>query len=487
VSEQSWRGAWWEPSDPDVVHHGTFYCADDGRLRLELVGGFDIDVRTPLPNGNGYAVSPASRPVPLILGVSGNHRFTLIDNGHEGSSGSGFMFGDLERQDWSPTRALRGIHLQSLDEPVFLRGQLTLERLLYWSNRSTFDLTFLREPDQQMEYHAATHDEPPVSASYEAMTIRLRIINNDFHIRRRPVANSSSMETVEWAVLDFETSDPVSYNAFDTVGKDMQDLLTLSAYAPCGAHTQSLIYESSEEHPGSARWPNEIEVMGRQVYRTQPKDDEKQVHNFVLSLADLDFPGLVPRWLGLKHRARMACSILFGLRYISEGYVGTRLLGVASAAESLHGALRPQTMRLPRPDYKALKEKLLAAIDAEPEPIRDFVRRGLDNRPTYNDRMLDLASIPDQQAVDALLTNRDRWATALKDARHDLAHANERSASGADSPSAFWLLEVTYALLCLVLLAELGLSAEVQRRALDHPNITWAAKQFKESMAETDK
>jgi len=92
--------------------------------------------------------------------------------------------------------------------------------------------------------------------------------------------------------------------------------------------------------------------------------------------------------------------------------------------------------------------------------------------------MLELASIPNADVVDHLLTDRAAWATRLKNARHDLAHANERSGESADESAAFWLLEITYALLCLVALSKLGLSPEVQRRALDHPKIQWAAHQF---------
>ena len=111
------------------------------------------------------------------------------------------------------------------------------------------------------------------------------------------------------------------------------------------------------------------------------------------------------------------------------------------------------------------------------------MKNGLRNNPTYNERMLELASIPDAEAVDRLLTDRAEWAQRLKNARNNLAHANDVSAQDTDAASALWLLEVTYALLCLVAMAKLGLSPEVQRRALDNTKIIFAAHEFKKQLA----
>jgi hypothetical protein len=127
------------------------------------------------------------------------------------------------------------------------------------------------------------------------------------------------------------------------------------------------------------------------------------------------------------------------------------------------------------------------AIAGQSEQIRDFVKSRLRNDATYNDRMVELASIPDSEAVDKLLTDRVQWAERLKNSRHDLAHANERPAQTSDSVGALCLLETTYALLCLVAMAEIGLSAEVQRRAVsDTGKINWAAAQFKKLLASRD-
>lgn len=139
---------------------------------------------------------------------------------------------------------------------------------------------------------------------------------------------------------------------------------------------------------------------------------------------------------------------------------------IATAAENIHHALRSRTPPLAPGQFESLKERLDSALTDEPDDVRAFVRNRLHNTANYRDWLLDLAAIPEAAVVDELLTDRERWATMLRRARNDLAHADERSAASAETSAAFWLLEVTYALLHLVLLTELGLDAEQQRKAL---------------------
>ncbi|HVT63695.1 MAG TPA: HEPN domain-containing protein [Mycobacteriales bacterium] len=480
MDERNWRGKWWLPGGPDEPVAGTLYCAADGGLRLELIGGFDTEVRTPLPSGNGYTVSMESRDLPLIHGRSGGEAFTLIDCFAINTSG-GMHPRNIVKQDLVANRALRGVLLDSLDEPVFVRAYLQVERLLKWADRSTFDLQRLmnEERTQVLERKASTHAVEPVSAEHGDMTVSLMVRGTEFYIKDRVVANRRSMETVEWATLRFEIPEPASYSAYDEVAKDLQDLLTLCAYEACGAHSRTLVCELPSSS-GDGMDSEEIEVLGRQIFST-PQEADTQHHNFLFTLRDVEFTDLVPRWLSLKDEARLGFNILFGLRYIRSGYVGTRLLGVATAAESIHRALCETSTPLPKAVFRELKKKLNQAVADEPEIVQNFVRN-LQNNPAYKDRMLELASIPDDEAVDRLLSDRLAWASQLRDARHDLAHANETADDGRES-GALWLLEVTYALLCLVAMARLGMSAELQRRAVEHPTMIWAARQFRKTCA----
>ncbi|MCI3244603.1 HEPN domain-containing protein [Streptomyces spinosisporus] len=479
MTDRTWRGYWWEAATPEVKIPGILRCNEEGEVRLELVGGFDITIRKPLPDGNGYSVSSDTRDIPLIHGLSGSERFTLLDNSCLHSSGLGFFDGDITRQDWSSIRALRGVHLESLDAPIFIRAHLRLERLLHWSNQSAFRLSMeMREGELPRSKQVNRVEAEPVTTRHNDIEISLRLLTRDFQYEDQMISNERSLSGKESAVLTFTPPHPVPCKHFDEVEKDMQDLLTLSTYEPCGALSRSLTYMKSEDEP------KEVEVIGRQIYRTPGQKKRSRGTDSLFTLADIDFKDSIPRWLDLKEKARTGCNILFGLRYIERGYVGTRLLGVATAAESIHAALRSTSTPLTKQEYKQLKNKILSVISDEPQHLVDFVKTGLRNNPTYNERMLELASIPDNEAVETLLGNREHWATALKKSRNDLAHANERSSQSDESSQAFLLMEVTYALLCLVLMSELGVSQEVQRRAVEmNSRISHISREFKKELS----
>lgn len=478
---ESWRGTWWVAGEPEWTRQGILHKDDEEQVTLELVGGFDVQVRVPLPSGKGYSVKAESRVIDMIHGIAEGESFTLI-HPHDTRT-SGGIFGDaITKQDWSPQRVLKGIHLATLDERVFTRGHVQFEYLLHWTSRTTLSVTHeARSGEPRASSRVERQDQQLTAAArYRKTRIGLRVRSHDFNVERRPAASTTTVQTTEWAVLDIDEPEAVSYDAFDTIDKDLQDLLTFCAYAPAAAQGRSLIFETSDAHPGRGNRPNEVEIIGPQIYRGRSRESEKGHHDYLFTLDAIDFADLVPKWLALKERTRMGCNILFGLRYISQGYLGTRLLGIATAAENLHRGLRPATAPLSGEQYASLKAKLRSALVDEPNEIREFASTRLHNVPTYRDRLLDLANIPDAAVVDDLLTDRERWVKMLKESRNDLAHANERSEVNADVTPAFWLLEITYALLHLVLIAELGLGEDVQRKAMSHPRISWARAQFRE-------
>ncbi|QSS91686.1 HEPN domain-containing protein [Streptomyces sp. M54] len=475
MSNRTWRGHWWDPNAPDNSFPGTLHCDESGDLRLELIGGFDFSVREIVPGVTGYRVHRENRDIEIMHGVSGNERFTLLSSSPTHTSGPGIFDGNIAKQDWRPNRALRGVHLESVNSPIFIRAHLQLERLIHWSGRTAFSFTSEDDKEGSRKRRLEKVPAEPSKVEHKEMTVSLRILANNLRYDDRIIANERVAGGREWAVLTCTPKTPAACMDFDQIQKDLQDLLTLSSYNPCGALSRSLVYEAGER-------VKEVEVMGRQIYRTPPSS-RKPSGEMILSLSDVNFIDIVPKWLDLKDRVRTGCNILFGLRYIEKGYIGTRLLGVATAAESMHSALRSATSPIPRSEYRRLKKKILEAIADEDEGLISFVKMGLRNNPTYNERMLELASIPDSASVDLLLGDRQEWATALRRSRNDLAHANERSSNGVETSQAFHLMEVTYALLCLVLLSELGVSPEVQRRAVEeNARISFLSGEYRNSL-----
>ena len=472
--DRTWHGYWWAADAPSVRIPGTLHCSEQGEVRLELIGGFDIEIRQQLSKGM-YSISADKRPVPLIHGECGKETFTLLDNICTHASGSGFFSGPVTAQHWEPHRTLRGICLESATSPIFVRAHLRLERLLHWSSQSSLRVSVKSDEEGGVRrVQPEMTQVEPVTAQWEDVTVTLSLLSRDFETEEEYISNERSISAKEAAVLTFTPADPVHCAYFDRIQSDLQDLLTLATYEPCGTLSNTLVCVTE-----TGRF-NEVEVIGRQVYQAMSAPRRSRRRHPLFTLSDIPFSEVIPRWLKLKDAARTACNILFGLRYIEHGYTESRLLAVATAAESLHRSLRKASTPLTKADYRELKKKILLALSEESDHLVEFVKRGLHNYPTYNDRMLELASIPDKKAVDSLLGDHEEWAASLKRSRNDFAHANDRSGRSDETSDVFVLMEVTYALLCLVLMSEIGISEEVQRQAVEqNPRIRHFSRKFK--------
>ena len=225
--------------------------------------------------------------------------------------------------------------------------------------------------------------------------------------------------------------------------------------------------------------------MGHQVHQPTPGSGSAVRVEYLFTLSDVDFAAVVPAWLALYERASTACGVLFGLKYIiSQGYAGTRLLSAASSAEALHQSLHDSTP-YPQGEFRELLKKTLSAFpgkDEESKSVRKFIRECLTNHMTYRDRVLALAAIPDQEAVASLIPDVETWAELLKKARNSAAHAGKAPASAEELAKTAGLqhalTEVTYALLSIVLMAELSLPVQVQRRAASVQSFMIAAANY---------
>ena len=142
------------------------------------------------------------------------------------------------------------------------------------------------------------------------------------------------------------------------------------------------------------------------------------------------------------------------------GFTETRLLAATVVAESLQTSLFGTTPRWNKERFKALR----AIVDRIPDAQqRAWVRARIKNETSFRERLIELASSPNQLAVELLVGDAEVWAKRVVDARNGLAH------NGADpqtSGDIFELTEVTLFLAALALMQEIGLSGEVQLEAL---------------------
>lgn len=487
MNETRWKGTWWLPEAPGDAKPGTLHYRDDGQLRLELIGGFSI--WTLIPAEDGVSEPVDREPMfPVIHGVCGAERFTLLDTVAVHTSGG--LFGGVNDQSLSALRGLRGIHVTSAGERIFDSAEVQLEHLLGWAAQTTMKVSVtLEEGRWTGEQTAQSMPADDKHATYGDMTVTLRVPHTQFRFDHDPRTSRRTVTGSEWAELELVSPAPSSLDGFNQVIKAMADLMTLCAHAPSGALKRTLRFTGSPEHPARGR-QGEVEVMGRQVHQPAPDAGNPASVEYLFTLADTDFAIVVPAWLALHERASTACSVLFGLKYISQGYAGTRLLSAASSAEALHQSLHDSTP-YPDPEFRELLAKALEAFpgeDTAPKAARKFIRERLTNRMTYQDRIKALAAIPDQQAVASLVPDIETWAKLLKNARNSAAHAAKTPASAEElartAALQHTLTEVTYALLSIVLMAELDLPAQAQRRAASAQQFAIAASNYAQAVGQ---
>jgi hypothetical protein len=477
TSEREWRGYWWLPGNEEEAVPGILHQTDGGEVRLELIGGFDVRVVTPM--GPGIEGISHKHDFPLILGTCGNDAFTLVDC-FAGKTEGGFMSHHIVRQTITAGRGLRGIHLEDIEQEAFKSVTVSLEYLLGWLRQSTLEAKIeFNDRKWTGSQSAASTPVEPLTAAFEGLRLEASVRFTQFQIEDTPRGNQRRLANQEWAELDVDSDEPTTFTKFDGVVKALSDLMTLVAHAPAG-----VLFEHLWAIDGDGEL-SRVEVMGRRIHQPKPLLNEAAPLDYLFTQDDLPFADVLPRWLELHERAWLGCGMLFGLRYIPGGYTSSRLLTVATAAEAIHRGLRPDATHLPKAEFKAMRHQVLEAfpMTAKGKKIRAFLNDYLFNDVRYKDRLLALAAIPDGDAVHTMIRDVPKWAKYLKESRNGLAHG-DRPRVGPESRMIFDTLEVTYALLGLVFMSELGLSAAVQRQAASGHYLNLIIAEFNRALSD---
>lgn len=484
MADREWRGHWWLPDKPDEVVAGTLVQREeDGEVLLKLVGGFSIIVLTPVRR-TASAVSYDGDLVdefPVILGSSSaGVPFTLLQCNPLHTGGG--------LQDIRVLRALSGIHLTEPDQEMFDSAVLKIEYLIGWMRATALKRTIeLGNGSWTGKQSATTAPVDDLAATHGGHDYMLSVEFNQFQVEDRPRANERTVANAEWATLTVKSPLPTKFRDFDGIAKAVMDLMTLVAHAPAGVIEETLWFTAPDARSTTGnRMSKEVQVMGRQIHQPKPGRSETANAEYLFTLDDIPFATVLPRWLDLHERTWLGCGTLFGLRYIPEGYTTARLLAVATAAEAIHRGLFPDATLLPPKEFDAMRTRVMNAFrgnDDEAKATRVFLSDFLHNDMRYKERLFALAAIPDQEAVGTLIGNVPKWAKYIKEHRNGIAHGDRDRISSEHAGMMFDALEVTTALLGLVLLNELGLSAAVQRRAASSQYLHLIVARFNKALA----
>ncbi len=360
----------------------------------------------------------------------------------------------------SPAVCLFGVHLSAQDVCAFKEVVVEVTHLTTWSCRSGFGerLTVADESAgrrRKVEFELASL--PSIGAEFnEAFDIEF-----DWgHYRRGPNSDAEARKLMIDEIVRLRVSSglPQQWNGFEHVVAAVRDLVTLATQSPCIATNRMLLIHL----PGRPKYPLEV----RCFMRSKPVETSNfAMHDLLFGLNDIDLDDLVFKWRELRETVGLSIHVLFGIDYHPGVYYENELLNAASAAEGLHAKLFPKSTSIDPAEHKALRASL-KTMSLRAELKQWLFDQTGHNRPGLQQRLLELCGVPDQDAVDSLLGDRELWARWLSRARNAIAHADDGQLQRVPEEVRYRLTYVTKALLHLVLLQQIGVAAELQRSSV---------------------
>lgn len=463
MESQVLAGHWWLPGEGDVAQPGRLVISPLGDLQLELIGGFDLTIRTPI-DGGGYSVGVNQKGTPVILGRVDGTKLITLTNCFTTRSTSHSFFGDgrpTSHQIYAQ-QALIGIHLNTPDDAVWTSAFVRLENFSSWLSTGAMSHTLVREDAAEARITKVPSETVDVGGWKYSAVAHPR----DFKFMA--TRDELSLKGDLTASFQIEPPQAVSVAGFDNATSAIVDLMTLAAGQPCGVISTVLIHEQPVVQPTGPEqniiYPREVKLIRRHVHAADPTAPAVATRDFRFTCADQPFSAIVSKWLPLHFRARAGTGAYFGTAYSPPGFTETRLLTLAVAAEALSRGLRAnsdaQAPFTPK-EFKIFRDQVLGSIDdaARRNWVKERLRFSIE--PSFKQRMLGLVSIPSSGAIAALLSDPDAWARDVTAARNGIAHTGGSSSDD----QAFELARVTDVVLAIVLIAELGMPSSVQESA----------------------
>lgn len=484
---EEWFGYLWPPGRMEqLARPGHVSYRPEAGIKVRLIGGFDVHILR--------AVHGSFERIPI----------TLVDCVATFNQMQGFDSLRV-RQDVESGRLLYGINLEDPAERCFKAMEIELEHLSQWSAEQDIDLLF--ENDDRI----SSLDHSPGGRIRTRLRRLLRRRDVPSHARqvgstglagwgvRGKWADKREAQLGEitaelrrshigpkWddrrdrtegkisaaSVLHFASTRSRSVDEWEEVARMAQDLLSLATFSPCAVLRKTLIPDDAKiASDPTAR--SEIHVYERQLVTGGPNEPAMEPWAMLFNLSDINFGEVLPEWSEVRDMLRPTCNMILGLKYIPEGYLETKLLTAAGAAEVMESSLAQGERRpypVPNERYKVLRKELL---NLAPEEYRDWLDKKLYNAPSLQDKLKLLATDLDNQITEKLLPNVDLWAQRTSKARNDLAH---RGASKNVPPLEMSaIVSVTVAVVVISLISQLGIPTSRILQALEqHPELRHA-------------
>lgn len=420
-------------------------------------------------DGGGFEANDLPGNLADLFGLANGQEITLIDARVVGSKSWGKTIFEIsaDRQVIRPQAVIVGCHRKS-SELNFKNFQFSTENFHGWCGQTVLSAHMPpRSPTGDVSWTIAGHVPQDLSAKTPFGEFHLdhTLSSTDPRVQRQGSTSSLSAQ----CRMKVKPSSPAALQETQQVIFQVQQLIGLLAAESSGLlWVQATLAPSSEnslESPIPKREDRRVDIYYRPSLLGGSGGNEISHAKFLLTCSDIPFQELIPTWFELIESVRAGVGSLLGVINSPGSFVESNLSSIAGAAEALHRKLGSQTTRISNPEYKALRASIRKAISAE---NADWVLEGLHNAPSLRDRLLSLAQLPDSSAVGSFLPDTALWAVRTTKARNELAHEGETKNHSLDELDA--IVDLTKALLILVLLSKLGLPHDAQRAAVDsHP------------------
>lgn len=381
---------------------------------------------------------------PVVHGLSENTRLTLIDPFSESSRGN---YGDDPHdQTLRAFTLLEGCHLDTPDSIAFTGAGITVENLTGWAHRGAVERN-LHSP--RVPAQTAKNNVKSALARVGDIDATLTTYSGFRSLQNRADGRFETRHTE--ASVTFSSAEKRPMESWLSLVAGIADMVSISTMSACAALTMQLQLPANagEALDGCRNDFKIVNVYQEHIVKPDAGREAIFFNDFVLTEADLPWDELLPAWLKVRDQFAAARSLILGLRYITKGYLGSRVVSAVAAAEAFHRGL-DLPAPVPADEFAALRRTLLSAV---PKEQRNWVNDRVQwNEPSLKQRLVDLAERPGA-FMRVLVPDVLTWARVAGRSRNDLAHHGD---AGEDFEQLHAVVEVTAAVVVMNLLHEVG-------------------------------
>ncbi|MGI6795736.1 HEPN domain-containing protein [Gordonia sihwensis] len=485
-----YRGLWWiGPADGNSAAEkvgGVLTIDGAGRARLEVMSAL-VD-RSLTADGTARRSLRSFDETRTIYGAAEGKAITLLGCTQANGGQISVLPVPTETQVFRADAAVIGCWLGDADAAEFSGTRVEISHLTEWSCRSglSWELTTGHPDDRQ---DASAQGDTVHSIELRTVpTVEVPLPDEGFTVALlsaqslgpggKENAWGRTHQVRERTVFEVRMPEPRQALGFQDALRPMQNLLTLATQSACAVAERRLIWAADS----SGRETAGLYFHGEDVEIEATRDH----HQMLFTLDEFGGPSAIERWYRLSRRIGPPMNVLFGLDYETGGYYETRLFTVATVVEGFHAALCPASTAIDPDDHSQIRRRVKAALKGADPHMREWALNTLGpNRSGLSKRCAELAALADPTAVEKLLGDTGVWAKWLVNARNSVGHGRLVDPQDAQMPEeAFYrLADITKHLIHLVLMAQLGLSAVLQQRAVDQ-HWGYQARRFREAVAD---